>query len=96
MKPYEAEYKAVIVWLAERMNSESSNKLLKTLEEPPSNTLILLIAERYELIIPTVRSRAQLIKFNKINDEDIKSSLNLIGKGNTDDDNISGFKRSEI
>lgn len=90
MKPYEAEYKAVVVWLAERMNSESSNKLLKTLEEPPTNTLILLIAERYELIIPTVRSRAQLIKFNKINDEDIESSLKLLDKGNPDDDNISG------
>lgn len=89
MKPYEAEYKAIVVWLAERMNSESSNKLLKTLEEPPTNTLILLIAERYELIIPTVRSRAQLIKFNKINDEDIESSLKLLDNGNPDDD-ISG------
>jgi len=38
--------------------------------------LILMIAERYELIIPTVRSRAQLVKFNKINDEDITSALN--------------------
>jgi len=91
MKPYEAKYKAVIVWLAERMNAESSNKLLKTLEEPPSNTLILLVAERYELIIPTVRSRAQLVKFNKINDDDIKLALNSIGNESQDENNISNI-----
>lgn len=75
MKPFEAEHKVVIIWLAERMNAQAANKLLKTLEEPPSNTLIILIAERYELIIPTVRSRAQLVKFNKISNEDIESAL---------------------
>lgn len=93
MKPFEAEYKAIIVWLTERMNADSSNKLLKTFEEPPSNTLILLVAERYELIIPTVRSRAQLIKFNKINDDDIKLALNSRGQENTDENSISNITK---
>lgn len=83
MRPYEADFKVVIIWLAERMNMEASNKLLKTLEEPPSKTLILLVAERYELIIPTVRSRAQLVKFNKIKDTDIENSLHQLNAQNT-------------
>ncbi len=53
MKPYEANFKIIIIWLAERMNTEAANKLLKTFEEPPTNTVIILVSERYELIIPT-------------------------------------------
>jgi len=74
-RPYEAKYRVVVIWLAERMNMEAANKLLKTFEEPPSNTLIIMVAERYELIISTVRSRAQLQKFNKILDADIEAAL---------------------
>ncbi len=76
LKPYEAESKIVIIWLAEKLNVEASNKLLKTLEEPPPGTIIILVAERYELIIPTVRSRAQLVKFNKLSVDDIEAAMN--------------------
>ena len=51
LKSYEAPYKVIIIWMAERLNISASNKLLKTFEEPPENTLIILIAERYELTI---------------------------------------------
>ena len=91
MKPYEANYKVIVFWLAERMNMEASNKLLKTLEEPPSNTLILLVAERYELIIPTVRSRAQLVKFNKIKNAEIENAL-----GNLAEESVNGQSISSI
>lgn len=93
MKPYEANYKVIIFWLAERMNMEASNKLLKTLEEPPSNTLILLVAERYELIIPTVRSRAQLVKFNKIKDVDIENALSNLAEESTNGQSISSIAK---
>lgn len=93
MKPYEAEYKVVIIWLAEKLNADASNKLLKTLEEPPSNTLILLIAERYELIIPTVRSRAQFVKFNKIPDEDIQTALTKVVDHNINEVNLSSVAK---
>jgi DNA polymerase-3 subunit delta' len=83
MKPFEAEHKVIIIWLAERMNMQAANKLLKTLEEPPSNTLIILIAERYELIIPTVRSRAQLVKFNKITDVEVENALSAKSEDNS-------------
>lgn len=75
LKNFEAGFKIIIVWMAEKMNTETSNKLLKTLEEPPGKTLIFLISERFELLIPTVRSRAQLMKIPKLTNEDIAKKL---------------------
>ncbi len=74
-KPYESLFKVVIIFQADRLNSAASNKLLKSFEEPPDNTLIILVADRYELIIPTVRSRAQLVKIPKLKDIDIENAL---------------------
>lgn len=70
LKTYEAEYKIMIVWLAEKMNDECANKLLKILEEPPEKTLFLLVAEQTERILPTILSRAQ-----RINVRPIESSI---------------------
>ncbi len=75
LKSYEAAYKVIIIWMAEKLNESASNKLLKTFEEPPENTLIILVAERYELLLSTVRSRAQLIKVPKISTKDIQDAL---------------------
>jgi len=74
-KPYESLFKVVIIFQAERLHSAASNKLLKSLEEPPENTLIILVADRYELIIPTVRSRAQLVKIPKLKVAEIADAL---------------------
>ena len=74
-KPYEAPVKVVIIFQAERLHPSASNKLLKSLEEPPENTLIILVAERYEMIIPTVRSRAQLVKIPRLRDEEVRQAL---------------------
>jgi DNA polymerase-3 subunit delta' len=75
VKSYEAEYKVVIIYLAEKLHLSASNKLLKTLEEPPEKSLIIMVSERYELIIPTVRSRAQLLKIPPLKDRDIRDAL---------------------
>jgi len=75
LKNFEADFKIIVIWMAEKMNMETSNKLLKTLEEPPERTLIFLISERFELLIPTVRSRAQLMKIPKLTEEDIQKKL---------------------
>ncbi len=74
-KSFEADYKIVIFWMTERMNETASNKLLKTLEEPPDKTLIFLIAERYELLLATVRSRAQIVKIPPLKDKEIAEEL---------------------
>jgi len=63
LKTFESEYKIMIIWMAERMNVQCANKLLKMIEEPPPKTLFVLITENEEQILPTIRSRTQLIKF---------------------------------
>lgn len=75
LKPYEAEYKVVIIYLAEKLNDQAANKLLKSLEEPPEKTLIILIAERYEMIIPTIRSRAHLVKIPRLSEKEVVQAL---------------------
>ena len=79
LKAYEAKFKIVIIWMVDRMNESASNKLLKTFEEPPDNTIIILIGERYEQLLPTVRSRAQLIKVPPLSDTDIIDQLKKEG-----------------
>jgi DNA polymerase-3 subunit delta' len=74
-KPYEASVKVVVIFQAERLYPDASNKLLKSLEEPPDNTLIILVAEHYEMILPTVRSRAQLVKVPRLSVEEIRDAL---------------------
>lgn len=75
LKSYEAGYKAFIIWMPEKLHESASNKLLKTFEEPPEKTLIILVGERYELLLPTVRSRAQLVKVPKLKDYAIAEAL---------------------
>jgi DNA polymerase-3 subunit delta' len=69
LRAYEAEYKCVIIWMAERMNASSANKLLKILEEPPDKTLFILTAQNHDQLLPTIISRTQLIKFNNVNNQ---------------------------
>ncbi len=75
LKAYESGYKIVIIWMADKMNLDTSNKLLKTLEEPPDRTIIMLTSDNYDALLPTVRSRAQLFKVPKIKDSDISHKL---------------------
>ena len=75
LKAYESKYKIVIIWMIDKMNESASNKLLKTFEEPPENTIIILIGENYEQLLATVRSRAQLFKVPKLTDDDIANQL---------------------
>ena len=63
LKPYYGSFKAVLVENAERMNTEAQSCLLKTLEEPKGKTLIILISSNPEVLLPTIASRCQTIKF---------------------------------
>ena len=75
MKSFSAEYKIMIIWLAEKMNAETANKLLKLIEEPYPKTLFLLVAENAENILPTIISRTQLVRVPRIADSDIQAGL---------------------
>jgi DNA polymerase-3 subunit delta' len=72
---YEAEYKIMIIWQAEKMNPAAANKLLKILEEPPDKTLFILVCESEDQLLKTIVSRTQLIKINKIGDADLIEAL---------------------
>jgi DNA polymerase-3 subunit delta' len=59
-----APQKVAIVYEADRMNVESANAFLKTLEEPPAHTTLLLLTTRPHALLPTIRSRCQLFRFS--------------------------------
>lgn len=68
-------YKVSLIWLPERMNLPSANKILKLLEEPPSKTFFIMVSEEPELLLETIRSRTQRIDFKKIDDESLEQAL---------------------
>ncbi|MFD0977230.1 DNA polymerase III subunit [Salinimicrobium gaetbulicola] len=75
LKAYEGGYKVMIIWMAEKMNTAASNKLLKLIEEPPKDTLFILITEEEESIIQTIRSRCQTLHFPPLNEAVIADGL---------------------
>jgi DNA polymerase-3 subunit delta' len=77
LKAFESDYKVVIVWFPEKMNPSAANALLKIIEEPPDNTVFLMVAESTEEIIPTILSRTQLVRVNKIGDNPLREYLSL-------------------
>ena len=79
LHPYEAPRKACIIDPAERMSVGAANSLLKTLEEPPGNALIILLTENAGMLLPTVRSRCQLIRFAPLSPEHVLSLLERSG-----------------
>lgn len=75
LKPYEAEYKILIIWLPELMNVSAANALLKILEEPQSKTLFLLVTEARNKILKTILSRTQPIIIRPFTDDEMKQNL---------------------
>ena len=68
-KSFEAEYKAMLIWLPETMNEEAANKILKILEEPWDKTLFLLVSEQPIRLLPTILSRTQEVNVGRIDKE---------------------------
>lgn len=68
-------YKVSVIWLPERMNLTCSNKMLKLLEEPPRETVFLLVSEHPELLLETIRSRVQTFAVPRLESEDIAKAL---------------------
>lgn len=70
----EGKYKVQIIWLPEKL-SKVGNVLLKTIEEPPPNTVVMLVAHNEEKILGTIRSRTQLRLVKRVAEEDIQAFL---------------------
>lgn len=74
LKSFESDYKILIIWMPEYLAKEG-NRLLKLIEEPPENTLFILVAQNQELILNTILSRCQILKIQALADDDIANQL---------------------
>ena len=75
LKSSQGGYKVSIIWLPERMNLTSANKLLKLLEEPPQQTVFILVSEHPEQLLETILSRTQRIDIKRIDEASIEKAL---------------------
>jgi len=79
LKSFESNYKILVMWMPEYLGKEG-NKLLKLIEEPPADTLFILVAENDDLVLATILSRCQLVKINALETSDITEALMERGK----------------
>jgi DNA polymerase-3 subunit delta' len=74
LKSFESEYKVLVMWMPEKLREEG-NKLLKLIEEPPPNTLFILVAEEEGQVLPTLVSRCQLVRIPPLENAEIEQAL---------------------
>jgi DNA polymerase-3 subunit delta' len=77
--PYEGKKKVVIVDDADLMNMYSANAFLKTLEEPPDDSIIILVSSRQEMLAETILSRCLKIRFSTLSESRLNDAAGLIG-----------------
>ena len=75
LKSFGEKYKVMLIWMAEWMGTETANKLLKIIEEPPEKTLFFLVANSQDLILPTILSRTQMVQVPTPKVNEIQSFL---------------------
>lgn len=75
LKSSQGGYKVSVIWQPERMNAECANKLLKLLEEPPRQTVFVMVSEEPERLLETIRSRTQRISVKRIDTQSIEEAL---------------------
>lgn len=79
LKSFESDFKILVMWMPEYLDKEG-NKLLKLIEEPPANTVFILVAENESQVLPTIVSRTQLVRVPPMATEAIEEQLMLKGK----------------
>jgi len=96
-KIHEGKWKFFIIDPAEKMNEAAANCLLKTLEEPPERTIIILIAQHKETLPVTIASRSQILFFRPLKQTDIENYL-MISKGasSREAEKIAAFAEGSI
>lgn len=73
--PYTSDFKIFLIWLPERMNSETANKLLKVIEEPSESTLFIFVSNNELQLLPTIFSRVQRLHTGRLGEGEIKKYL---------------------
>jgi len=75
LKSFQGGYKVMIIFAADEMNIQASNKILKILEEPPLQTVFILLSSKPQAILPTIRSRTQALQVTRLNSFEISTYL---------------------
>lgn len=75
LSAFQGGWRVVIIYLPEKMNAETANKLLKLIEEPPLKTVFFLVTEQYDSVLPTIKSRCQLLRLPPLKEDDISGAL---------------------
>jgi DNA polymerase III subunit delta' len=75
LKAFEAKFKVVILWNAEKVNTEAANAMLKLLEEPPERTIIIMTVSDATALLTTINSRCQRIQMHRIDDATLAAYL---------------------
>ena len=75
LKSFEGRYKIVLLWMPEYLHPSAANGILKILEEPPDNTIFLLVAQDAENLLPTILSRTQIVNIRAFNDDEVVQYL---------------------
>ena len=96
LAPYENPYKVFIVDGAQRMNFNAQNAFLKTLEEPPPNSVIILITTLADLLMPTIRSRCQSVVFQPLETGQVREVLEKEKPGENDPELVSRISGGSI
>jgi len=96
LKPYYNKIKALIIDDSHLMKSDAQNAFLKMLEEPKGNTLIIFITPFREMLLKTIRSRAQEIKFSLVGNEEIEKYLISLGASSKKAKEISLISSGQI
>jgi DNA polymerase III subunit delta' len=86
--PIEGERKVVVLFGADRLNDVAANRLLKTIEEPPARTHVVLVAERAERLLSTIRSRCQRVDFAYLAEPDVQEAVTRSLEGDATPDRI--------
>lgn len=79
LKPFLSDYRVLIIWQADKLNNQAANKLLKLLEEPPKNTVFILIVDSGASLLPTLLSRTQELRFKPLHAATISEALQADG-----------------
>ncbi len=83
-RPFEGRRRAVIIDDADALMSQAQNALLKTLEEPPSASVFLLVTSKPDVLLPTVRSRCPQLRFRPLTAEEVTQALIATGRTETE------------
>lgn len=78
-RPAQGRMKVMILKDAQQMNDSSANAFLKTLEEPSPSNVFILLTSKLDLLLPTIRSRCQLLKFVSLSQAEVRSALKRRG-----------------